>query len=365
MRQSGAGLRQDTKNDNEKREDTMANMTDGLNRRTLLTAASALTATALTARKAHAFEPAERYPDPRIEIIDKKFERLMVFSAGVERIATGMRWCEGPVYFGDARMLVWSDIPANKLMRWDEVTGAVSVFRDPSNNTNGNARDRRGRLISCEHATRRITRTELDGSITVVADRFDGKPLNSPNDVTVKSDNSIWFTDPPYGIGNPYIGNLAKSELHANVYRIDPASGQVTLAAADMERPNGLCFSPDESKLYVVDSRGDPNRHIRVYDVGEGGKLSNGRMFIDGGKGTPDGMRCDAEGNLWCGWGTGSEELDGVRVFAPDGHPVMHIHLPAVCANLCFGGAKRNRLFMAAGQSIYSLFLRVQGAPVV
>jgi gluconolactonase len=335
-----------------------------ITRRTMLATSGATLASATVAPPVLAgWQPSERYPDPSIEILDPKFERLRIFSAGVERIATGMRWCEGPVWFGDGRYLLWSDIPNNRIMRWEEETGRVSVFRKPSNYSNGNCRDRQGRLISCEHGTRRISRTEYDGSITVICDQYDGKPLNSPNDVTVQSDGSIWFTDPPYGIGGNYIGNQAPSELPANVYRVDGTTGKVTVVADDLNRPNGISFSPDESRLYIVDSRGSPNRHVKIYDVTERGtRLANGRVFIDGGRGTPDGMRCDVDGNLWCGWGTGSEELDGVMVFSPDGKPILRIRLPEVCANLCFGGAKRNRLFMAASHSVYSLFVQTQGA---
>src|SRR5262249_1390857 len=207
------------------------------------------------------------------------------------------------VWFGDARFLVWSDIPNNRMMRWEEETGRVTVFRKPSNYSNGNTRDRQGRLITCEHGTRRITRTESDGSITVIGDRYKGKPLNSPNDVTVKSDNSIWFSDPPYGIGGNYIGDQAEQELPPNVYRVDGATGQVTVVADDFTRPNGICFSPDESRVYITESRGNPNRLVRVFDVVDSGtRLANGRVFIDGAGGNPDGMRVDVDGNVWVGW---------------------------------------------------------------
>jgi len=295
-------------------------------------------------------------------VLDPKFERLRIFSAGVERLATGMRWCEGPVWFGDGGYLIWSDIPNNRMMKWEEATGSVGVFRKPSNYSNGNCRDRQGRLITCEHLTRRISRTEYNGSIITVCDNYNGKRLNSPNDVTTKSDGSIWFSDPPYGIGGNYIGEKAESELPANVYRVD-ATGQVSVVADDFNRPNGICFSPDESKIYITESRGNPNRLIRVYDVVDNGtKLANGRVFIDGQGGNPDGMRCDVDGNLWIGWGIGSAELNGVRVFSPDGTLVMRIRLPESSANLCFGGAKRNRLFVTASHSLYSLYVNTQGA---
>lgn len=338
----------------------------GPTRREMLATTAATLAMVATARTAFArWEPSEGYPDPAIEVLDPKFERLRIFSAGVERLATGMRWCEGPVWFGDGRYLLWSDIPNNRLMKWEEESGRVSTFRKPSNYSNGNARDRQGRLITCEHGMRRITRTEYDGSITVICDKYNGKPLNSPNDVTVKSDGSIWFSDPPYGIGGNYIGNHAEQELPPNVYRVDGATGQTTVVADDFTRPNGICFSPDESKVYITESRGNPNRLIRVFDLVDGGaKLANSRVFIDGAGGNPDGMRCDTDGNLWIGWGIGSAEINGVRVFSPDGKLIGRIRLPESCANLCFGGAKRNRLFMAASRSVYSLYVNTQGARV-
>jgi gluconolactonase len=284
-----------------------------------------------------------------------------VAQASLERLATGMRWCEGPVYFGDARCLLWSDIPNNRIMRWDEETGRTSVYRKPSNNANGNTRDRQGRLVTCEHDARRVTRTEYDGTVTVLIDKFDGRPLNSPNDIVVKSDDSIWFTDPPFGILGNYEGHVDKPELPTNVYWLDPKTGQAAVVAGDINRPNGLCFSPDESKMYVVEAGLTP-RVIRVYDVVDGTKLANSRTFVACAQGeTPDGFRCDVDGNLWCGWGMG-EGFDGVMVFAPDGKRIGEIVLPERSANLCFGGVKRNRLFMAASHSIYSLYVNTQGA---
>jgi gluconolactonase len=245
-------------------------------------------------------------------------------------------------------------------MRWDEETGAVSVFRKPSNNANGNTRDRQGRLVTCEHDARRVTRTEYDGAITVILDRFDGKPLNSPNDVVVKSDDSVWFTDPPFGILSNYEGHVAPVELPTNVYRVD-RHGAATVVVGDIPRPNGLAFSPDESKLYVVVSGAVP-REIRVYDVVDNGtRLAKGRVFIDCGTGVPDGFRVDTDGNLWCGWG-GGEGQDGVAVFSPDGKLIGRVLLPERTANLCFGGVKRNRLFLASSQSIYSLYVNARGA---
>jgi gluconolactonase len=318
---------------------------------------------AVTPRAFAAWEPSERYPDPAIRSLDPSFNKYPIFNAGVERLTTGMRWCEGPVYFGDARCLLWSDIPNNRIMRWDEETGAVSVYRKPSNNANGNTRDRQGRLVSCEHDTRRITRTEYDGTVTVLMDKFDGKRLNSPNDIAVKSDDSIWFSDPPIGLASNYQGTKATPELPGNIYRLDPKTGRATVVEGELTRPNGVAFSPDESKVYIQDSGPNP-RVIHAYDlVDNGTRLANRRVHITAeAGGTPDGYRCDIDGNLWCGWGM-SATLDGVKIFNPDGKPIGFIALPERCANLCFGGPKRNRLFMAASHSIYSLYVNTQGAP--
>ena len=310
-----------------------------------------------------AWEPAGRYPDPSVQVLDERFLKYRLFNAAVERLATGCRWCEGPVWFGDGRYLLWSDIPNDRIMRWDEATGVVGVFRGPSSHANGNTRDRQGRLVTCEHGARRVTRTRYDGTIEVVLDSFDGQPLNSPNDVVVKSDGSVWFTDPPFGLGSDYEGRRGTPELPQNVYRVDPGTGEATVVAGDVRGPNGLCFSPDERLLYVVESRATPNRLILAYDVVDGGaRLAGKRTLIDAGPGTPDGMRCDEDGNLWCGWGMGTPELDGVMVFAPDGHPIGRIALPERCANVCFGEAHRNRLFMAASRSVYALHVNVRGA---
>jgi gluconolactonase len=312
------------------------------------------------------WRPSERYPDPAIEVLDPSFAKYRIFSAAVERLFTGTRWGEGPVWFGDGRYLLWSDIPNDRILKWEEETGRVSVFRKPSSFANGNTRDRQGRLVTCEHGGRRVTRTEYDGNITVVLDSYDGKRLNSPNDVVVKSDGSIWFTDPPFGILGNYEGSEASPELPQNVYRVDPASGRASIVAGDMRGPNGLAFSPDEKKLYLVESRATPNRLIRVYDVigeGDGTRLANDRVFVDAGPGTPDGFRCDVDGNLWCGWGMGTPELDGVVVFSLEGKLIGRIRLPERCANVCFGGLKRNRLFMAASRSLYSVYVNTQGAP--
>ena len=315
-----------------------------------------------------AFTPNPRYPDPAIEVLDERFLALRLFSASVEQIATGLRWAEGPVWFGDGRYLLVSDIPNNRVIRWDEASGEVSDFRNPSNNANGHFRDRQGRLLSCEHLTRRVTRTEYDGSITVLADRFDGKRLNSPNDIVCARDGSIWFTDPTFGIGGYWEGEPAEAELPHAVYRITP-DGKLHQVLTDLAAPNGLAFSPDESVLYIVESRAMPHRKIWAYDHANDGTLSNKRVAADAkGPGAFDGFRVDVQGNLWCGFGSNgakdakAEELDGVRVFAPDGTAIAHIHLPERCANVCFGGRHRNRVFIAASHSVYALYVNTQGA---
>src|ERR1700680_3862912 len=309
------------------------------------------------------WQPATYYPDPAIHALDPRFEKYWLKLSAVERLTTGLRWAEGPGWFGDRRYLLCSDIPNNRIIKCEEETGAVSIYRKPSNFANGHTRDRQGRLITCEHGGRRVIRTEYDGSITVVMDSFDGKRLNSPNDVVVKSDGSIWFTDPVFGLLGNYEGYKAESEIDMNVYRIDGATGKATIVAEGILGPNGLCFSPDEKILYIIESRGEPTRKILAYDVSPGAdKLSNKRLFVDARKGPPDGMRADIDGNLWCGWGMGDPELDGVVVYAPDGVLIGRIALPERCANLCFGGLKRNRLFMAASQSIYALYVHTRGA---
>jgi gluconolactonase len=307
--------------------------------------------------------PGTRYPDPRVEVLNERF-KYRVGNAAIERIATGFRWAEGPVYSRDGGYLVWSDIPNNRMMRWLEEDGHVSVFRTPSNYSNGNTRDREGRLISCEHDARRVTRTEHDGTITVLMDSFQGKKLNAPNDVVVASDGAVWFTDPGYGIDGAYEGHKDTPELPRNVYRLDPNTGSATVVAGDFTRPNGLAFSPDEKKLYIIDSgitHGGPS-HMRVFDV-NGDKLANGKVFAeDFAPGFTDGVRTDTAGNVWCSMGWADPKEDGVRCYAPDGQLIGKIHLPETCANLCFGGKKKNRLFMTASTSIYAVYVDDEGA---
>lgn len=332
------------------------------------------------------FKPHQRYPDPSVQILDPSFARYRIYSSTVEQVATGMRWAEGPVYFPEGGYLLWSDIPNNRIMKFDEKTGAVSVFRAQANYANGNTRDRQGRLVTCEHSvTRRVTRTEKDGKITVLADSFDGKRLNAPNDIVVKSDDSLWFTDPLFGINGEWEGSRARPEqASTNVYRI-AADGKLTAVITDLVNPNGLAFSPDEKKLYVVEWKGTPSRSIWAYDVGADGiSLSNKTKLIDAAdQGALDGFKVDRDGNLWCGWGSNgalnaepsdvggrkvyqlkgrSEDLDGVMVFSPQGKALAHIRLPERCANLCFGGPKNNRLYMASCHSVYALYVEAHGA---
>lgn len=306
------------------------------------------------------------YPDPAVQSLDRRFAKYRIGNAAIERLYTGCRWAEGPVWFGDARQLLWSDIPNNRILRYEEDTSTVTVFRQPANYSNGNTRDRKGRLVTCEHSTRRVTRTEYDGRITVLADRYDGMPLNAPNDVVVHSDGGVWFTDPGYGSFLNYEGYAVELELPTNVYRIDPDSGAVEVVVDDFVRPNGLCFSPDESVLYVADTGAshDPDGPavIRAFDVVEGRRLTNDRLFVDMAPGFADGFRCDVDGNVWTSASWGGEGYDdGVHVYAPDGDLIGKIALPEACANLCFGGEKKNRLFMCGSQSIYALYVEAIG----
>lgn len=297
------------------------------------------------------------------EVIDHRFKALFDPVAFLEPLHQDNRWAEGPVYFADMRCLIWSDIPNDRMLRWDEESGAVSVFRAPVTNANGNTRDRQGRLITCEQGGRRVVRTELDGTLTVLADSYRGRRLNSPNDVVVKSDGTIWFTDPNYGIISDYVGRKAEQELDGCfVFRLDPDSGQLDVVADDFSMPNGLAFSLDESRLYIADSgfltdETQPH-HIRVFDVADG-RLSNGRVFADITPGIPDGFRLDSLGNLWI------SAWDGVQCHTPEGELIGKIKVPEVVANLAFGGRRGNRLFITATTSVYSLFLNVSGAPML
>jgi gluconolactonase len=289
----------------------------------------------------------------QFEILDTRF-RDIKSDQWMERLHTGCRWTEGPAYFPAGRYLVFSDIPNDRMLRWDETTGAVGVFRQPSRFANGHTVDRRGRLVSCEHGGRQVTRTEPDGSVTVLADRFDGMRLNSPNDVVERADGTIWFTDPGYGIDSDYEGHKAETEIGGhNVYRIDPATGQVRLAADDFVRPNGLAFSADERQLYITDSEA---RHIRLFAVADDSALTGGKVFASCDAGTFDGVRLDDRGRIWAAAG------DGVHCFDPDGTLLGKLPVPETVANLTFGGQQRNHLFICATSSLYSLRVNVTGA---
>ena len=296
-----------------------------------------------------------------IEVLEPEFDACLAGPERVQRVWTGGRWCEGPAWFAAHRTLVWSDIPNNRMLRFDELNGTVGLFREASNNSNGNTVDREGRLVTCEHLTRRVTRTEHDGRITVLAEHWNGKRLNSPNDVVVHSDGSVWFTDPSYGILSDYEGAPAESEIGAcHVYRIDPATGAVDQVADDFVKPNGLAFSPDESILYVADTGAshDPQgpRHIRQFKVSAGGRrLEDSRLFATCTNGLFDGFRLDRQGRLWC------SAHDGVHAYAPNGKLLGKIVIPETVANVCFGGPKRNRLFICGTSSLYSLVLKVNG----
>jgi gluconolactonase len=293
------------------------------------------------------------------EITDQRFAHLVLPNADLECLWEGFRWLEGPVWFADHEMLLFSDIPNNRVMRW--VEGGMSVFRSPSDFENGHARDVQGRLISCSHHGRSITRSELDGSVAVLADRYKNKRLNSPNDVAVKSDGSIWFTDPPYGINTDYEGGKQVSELPANVYRLEPDSGALDIVAEDFTGPNGLCFSPDESRLYITETgaqfAASPTRHIRVFTVGANGKSLHGeKIFYKVEPGYADGICCDEIGNIWSSAG------DGVHCISPEGELLGKIQVGTTVSNMAFGGRHRSRLFICAGTMLYALYTNTRGA---
>lgn len=310
-----------------------------------------------------------RYPDPDVVVLDQRFAKYKLGNTPIQRLYTGTLWAEGPAWSAGGQYLLWSDIPNDRQLRWLEEDGHVSVLRCPCGNSNGNTFDFQGRQLACEHGNRRVVRYEHSGAVTVLADRWNGKPLNAPNDIVVHPDGGIWFTDPGYGIMSNYEGHKADLQIKEAVYRIDPASGQMDVATDELHKPNGLCFSPDYRKLYIVDSGGPEPKPIQVFDVVDGKKLRNSRPFISmamGGKpgGTADGIRADVDGNIWAAAGWVGEGYDGVHVFAPDGERIGLILLPEICANLCFGGAKRNRLFMTCSQSLYAVYVETQGAHI-
>ena len=329
-------------------------------RRGFLAAAALFPMAAQAQRRAPGNGPTPRnwseplgYPDPDIVAEDPRFRPYIIFNTPIQRLYTGTLWAEGPAWNGVGRYLVWSDIPNNVQHRWLEEDSHVSVLHNPSGFSNGNTFDYQGRQLSCEHGNRRVARYEPDGAITTIADHYNGKRLNSPNDVVVHPGGAIYFTDPPYGILGDYEGHRAKPELKEAVYRVDPSNGRVTMVTDEVDRPNGLCFSPDYRLLYVADTGSGAN--IKVWEVTDNGTLRKGRQFVSPGG---DGIRCDADGNIW------SASNPGVRIISPSGEQIGVIRLPETCANVCFGGSRRNRLFITASQSLYAVYVGVKGAHI-
>ena len=338
-----------------------------IDRRSFLTAVALAPAALAQAPRDWSGQQPVRYADPDVIALDKRFQKYMISNTTIQRLWTGALWVEGPAWNGAGRYLVWSDLPNNRQMRWLEEDGHVSVFRSPSEYSNGNTFDFEGRQVSCQHGPRRVVRFEPDGTTTVIADKWQGKPLNSPNDLVVHPDGAVWFTDPAYGILGYYEGFQAKPEIKEAVYRVEPKTGKMDKVTDELDKPNGICFSPDYKKVYICDT-GDP-KDIQVFDLVDGKTLRNKRQFtnmtIPGkGPGSADGIRADTDGNIWTGAGWGGAGYDGVHVFTPAGERIGMIVLPEACANVCFGGSKRNRLFMAASQSIYAVYVGTRGAHI-
>ena len=343
-----------------------------VSRRSFLSAAAGFVAVSASAQQRDwSGKNPTRYPDPDIVSLDKRFDKYKLGNTPIQRLYVGTLWAEGPAWNGVGRYLVWSDIPNDRQMRLTEEDGHVSVFRVPAGNSNGNTFDWTGRQLSCEHGNRRVVRYEYDGSQTIIADKFEGKRLNAPNDAVVDPGGNIWFTDPGYGSLMHYEGNKGPLEIKEAVYRVDGKSGAITKVTDEIYKPNGLCFSPDYKMLYIADTGAthypEAERVIKVWDV-NGAKLEKGRKFcsmeMNGKAGLADGIRCDEDGNIWSSAGWVGDGYDGVHVFAPNGDRIGQIRLPEICSNLCFGGKKRNRLFMTGSQSLYSVYTEAVGAHI-
>jgi gluconolactonase len=344
-----------------------------LDRRSFLHSAAAAAIPLRAAQRDWTGREPVRYPDPDIVVMDKRFAKYKIGNTPIQRLYTGTLWAEGPAWNGVGRYLVWSDIPNNVQMRWLEEDGHVSVFRNPAGNSNGNTFDWQGRQISCEHGNRRVVRYEPNGAVTVLAGEWQGKALNAPNDAVVHPDGGIWFTDPGYGSLLNYEGNKGPLELKEAVYRIDAQAGKMEMVTDEIYKPNGLCFSPDYKQLYIADTGSthhpEAPRNIKVWEVVDGRRLRNGRQFASmelpgRGAGIADGIRADTDGNIWVGAGWVGAGYDGVHVFTPEGERIGLILLPEICSNLCFGGTRRNRLFMTGSQSLYAVYVEAQGAHI-